>query len=171
VLLRFATALVAVFAVSGPPGGVDVRGTLPEPGVVWVQDDARPLPAAETQMANSDKTFVPGIVVVAAGGSVRFPNFDPFYHSIYSESPAGPFDIGFYDNGPGKAVAFERTGVIAVRCHIHGSMHGTIVVVGGPWAQTTAPGEGYVIPNVPPGRHTLHVWTPDGGEKISEITL
>jgi len=171
VLLRIASALVAVFAVSGPPAGVDVRGTLPEPGVVWVGDDAHPLPVAETQMANSDKAFVPGIVVVAAGGSVRFPNTDPFYHSIYSESAAGPFDIGFYDTGPGKAVPFARPGIVAVRCHIHGSMHGTIVVVGGPWAQTTQPGESYAIPGVPPGRHSLHVWTPDGGEKTSEINL
>jgi plastocyanin len=171
VLFRIATALVAVTAMSGPPGGLDVRGTLPQPGVVWVQDDAHPLAATEIQMANSDKAFVPGIVVVAAGGRVRFPNTDPFYHSIYSESAAGPFDIGFYDTGPGKAVAFARPGIIAVRCHIHGSMHGTIVVVGGPWAQTTAPGESYVIPNVPPGRHVLHVWTPDGGEKMTDVDL
>jgi len=58
-----------------------------------------------------------------------------------------------------------------VRCHIHGAMHGTIVVVGGPWAQTTEANQAYAIEGVSPGRHVVHTWTPDGGEKLSDIKI
>jgi hypothetical protein len=171
VSFRTLAPIFAVVAASAPVTGVDVRGTLAQPGVVWVEDGSRLPPPSEVQMANADKAFVPGVVVVQAGGSVRFPNNDPFFHSIYSESDVDPFDIGFYDNGPGKSVPFEKPGVVYVRCHIHGSMHGTIIVVDGPWTQTTQPNETYVIPNVTRGRHQLHIWTADGGEKVSEIKL
>jgi plastocyanin len=140
-------------------------GTLAKPGVVWISDGSKPSPAPEVSMHNVHKTFLPEIIAIPRGTSVRFPNDDVFYHSIYSESPADPFDIGFYDAGPGKVVPFPNTGVIDVRCHIHGSMRGVIVVVDGPFAQTTSPSATYTLTNVRPGNHQLHVWTPDDGEK------
>ncbi len=122
-------------------------------------------------MRNTHKAFVPDVVVITAGSSVRFPNDDAFFHSIYSESSPDPFDIGFYDNGPGKLVTFPKSGVIAVRCHIHGTMHAAIIVVDGPWAQTHAPGEAYTLGNVRPGNHVLHMWSPDAGEKTAPVHL
>jgi plastocyanin len=161
-----ALAFHAASAVTGT-----VRGSLPQPGVVWVSDGSPPPPPVEVQMSNSGKAFLPGAVVVPAGSSVRFPNEDPFFHSIYSESDADPFDIGFYDTGPGKVVAFPKAGVVAVRCHIHGFMHGTILIVDGPWVVTSQPDQSYEIQNVRPGKHILHVWTPADGEKTSEVSV
>jgi hypothetical protein len=122
-------------------------------------------------MSNSHKTFVPDLLVVTVGTAVRFPNDDDFFHSIYSELGPDPFDIGFYDTGPGKYVLFEHPGVVAVRCHIHGSMHATIIVVDGPWAQTHTPGETYTLVNVRPGRHLLHSWSPTNGSAETNVTL
>ncbi len=172
--LRFALGLTAFMFLAGTPADLATyRGTLATPGVVWISDGSTPPdPAASEQaMSNVMKTFSPSIVIVRTGGSVRFPNQDPFFHSIYSESPADPFDIGFYETGPGKLVAFPNAGIIAVRCHIHGSMHGTIVVVDGPSAKTTENNEAYEINGVLPGRHVLHVWTPEGGEVLSHVSL
>jgi plastocyanin len=163
--------IVAVALLATAPAAGVVRGTLPEAGVVWVSDGSPPAAPAEFVMTNREKSFRPPVLVVPAGSSVRFPNEDPFFHSIYSISDADPFDIGFYETGPGKVVPFATTGVVAVRCHIHGSMHGTILVVDGPYAATNGPDETYELTNIRPGRHTLHVWTPDGGEKRSEISV
>jgi plastocyanin len=174
VFLRFALGLIAFMVLARAPADLATyRGTLATPGVVWISDGsaAPDPPPAEQTMSNVMKTFNPPVVVVRAGGSVRFPNQDPFFHSIYSESPADPFDIGFYETGPGKLVAFPTAGIIAVRCHIHGSMHGTILVVDGPSAQTTGNNEAYEIKDVLPGRHVLHVWTPEGGEVLSHVSL
>ncbi len=122
-------------------------------------------------MRNEHKSFVPDLIVITAGSSIRFPNDDAFYHSIYSAGGPDPFDIGFYDTGPGKTVTFAKPGVVAVRCHVHGIMHGTIVVVDGPWAQTRAADEKFTLTDVRPGTHVLHEWTPDGGEKTSTVTV
>jgi hypothetical protein len=125
----------------------------------------------DAEMRNTHKSFVPDLLVISAGTSVRFPNDDPFFHSIYSDSGPDAFDIGFYDNGPGKVVPFSKPGVVSVRCHIHGTMHATIVVVDGPWAQTHSPNEKYTLTNVRPGNHVLHTWSLDGGEKTSQVTF
>ncbi len=165
-------AIVAAFGLGtlAPAGASTYRGTLVQPGVVWISDGSAPAPPVEAEMRNVHKAFVPALLVITAGSSVRFPNDDGFFHSIYSAGPPDPFDIGFYDNGPGKTVGFGVAGVVTVRCHVHGSMHATIVVVDGPWAQTPAPNQPYVLTNVRPGKHTLHVWSSDG-EKTSSIEL
>lgn len=122
-------------------------------------------------MRNTHKSFQPDLVVITAGSAVRFPNDDAFYHSIYSAGAPDPFDIGFYDTGPGKVVTFAQSGAVTVRCHIHGIMHATIVVVDGPWAQTREPNAAYTLENVRSGDHLLHIWTPADGEKATRVRL
>lgn len=142
-----------------------------QPGVAWISDDSRPAALADIEMRNTHKAFVPDALVITAGTAVRFPNDDPFFHSIYSEGGPDPFDIGFYDNGPGKVVTFANPGVVLVRCHIHGTMHGTIVVVDGPWAQTRAADEKFTLTGIRSGKHVLHLWTPQTGEKTLLVTV
>lgn len=144
---------------------------LAQPGVVWISDDSKPAVMPEAEMRNTHKAFVPDVVVLTAGSSVRFPNDDAFFHSIFSQGAPDPFDIGFYDNGPGKSVAFPNPGVVNVRCHIHGTMHGTIVVVDGPWTQTHEPNVKFTLDNVRPGSHVLHTWSIDAGEKTTKIRV
>jgi plastocyanin len=160
----FATVPVAAAAAS-------YSGTLAQPGVAWISDGSKPAAQPDVEMRNTHKAFVPDVLVITAGTSVRFPNDDPFFHSIYSESGPDQFDIGFYDNGPGKLVPFGKPGVDLVRCHIHGTMHGTIVIVDGPSAQTHAPGARYTLNDVRAGTHTLHIWMPDTGETTSSVRL
>jgi len=161
----------AVVVATGVASAANYSGVLAQPGVVWISDGSKPAPLPEVEMRNTHKSFVPEMIVITAGTNVRFPNDDGFYHSIYSESAANPFDIGFYDTGPGKIVAFPNPGVDDVRCHIHGSMHGVIVVVDGPYTQTLTPNATYVLTNVRPGEHVLHVWTPLTGEKTSTVRI
>jgi hypothetical protein len=106
---------------------------------------------------------------VPAGASVRFPNDDEFYHSVYSISPSNPFDLGLYDNGPGKTVEFDTPGIVEVRCHVHGSMHATIVVVDGPFVTTTQPNERYELDGIARGPHVLHVWT--DGDTVTSTNI
>ena len=149
---------LAVLGMALPADAATYSGVAGAPGVVWVTSTAPP-PRADASIRQTAKAFVPALVVVSPGATVRFPNEDRFYHSVYSDSPSNPFDLGLYDNGPGKSVVFENTGVVDVRCHVHGTMHATIVVVDGPFAITTHPNERYRIDGLPPGSHALHVWS------------
>jgi plastocyanin len=150
--------VLAVLAVALPAGAASYSGVAAGPSVVWITGDA-PAPLPDASIRQTAKAFVPALLVITPGTSVRFPNDDRFYHSVYSDSPSNPFDLGLYDNGPGKSVVFENTGVVDVRCHVHGAMHATIVVVNGPFAVTTHPNEHYRIDGLLPGPRALHVWT------------
>src|SRR5207245_1332183 len=45
-------------------------------------------------MEQRKKTFWPHLLAVPPGSTVAFPNFDPYYHNVFSLSPTLPFDIG-----------------------------------------------------------------------------
>lgn len=140
------------------------QGSASQPSVVWITEPGA-APVAGASVLQTMKAFVPAVLVVPAGTSVTFPNDDQFYHSVYSVSPGNAFDLGLYDTGPGKNVVFANPGVVDVRCHVHGSMHATIVVVDGPYIMTTHPSETYKL-EVPRGPHQLHVWT-DGSPVVT----
>ncbi len=167
-----AAVLALLFAHPAAAGAATIAVPLPERGVVWVSDPSRPQPPQTVipTMTNSAKTFVPDLLVIPAGGSVRFPNDDPFYHSVYSTSPIDPFDIGFYDTGPGKTIDFPNPGVVEVHCHIHAMMRATIVVVDGPWALGAGPGI-VNVGGVRAGSHAVHEWTLDAGERVQQIDV
>jgi len=170
---RFSFPLSAVAfaaALCAPASAATVHGAT-DAAVLWISTPAAPPPALAqpAEMRNSSRTFIPPIVVIPAGSSVRFPNDDPFYHSIYSNSPDDPFDIGYYGPGPGKVVEFDKPAVVEVHCHIHASMHAAIVVVDGP--SGIAQNGTYSIANVPAGKYTLHAWDPDHGEQTLQVAV
>jgi plastocyanin len=155
------TACATAATVHGATGAAAVWISTPE-------SPPSPLPQP-AEMRNTHRTFQPPFVVIPAGSSVRFPNDDPFFHSIYSDSPADPFDIGYYGTGPGKVVEFDKPAIVDVHCHIHASMHAAVVVVDGPYA--VVDNGTYSIANVPPGKHTLHAWDPDRGERTQTVVV
>jgi plastocyanin len=167
-----AIGLLLVFAVLGvalPAGAATYNGVADAPSVAWISGSVPQL--AGSSMRQTAKTFIPPLLVVTTGSTVRFPNDDGFYHSVYSDSPSNPFDLGLYNNGPGKSVEFDNAGVVEIRCHVHGSMHATIVVVDGPFATTTEANGRYRIDGVTPGAHVLHVWTPAGGIASANVVV
>jgi plastocyanin len=167
------TVLALALVLAGaalPAAAATYSGVAASPGVIWITGDPPPR-LADAAIHQTQKSFVPALLVIAAGSSVRFPNDDPFYHSVYSDSPSNPFDLGLYDNGPGKSVVFDNTGVVDVRCHVHGSMHATIVVVDGPFAVITRPNQPYHIDSVRPGPRAVHVWTDGINVSTTYVTV
>lgn len=164
----WAAALLAVAATTSPACAASYDGIAKGPTVAWVTQNKTPV-MAESAIRQTAKAFVPSLVVVTVGSTVRFPNDDNFFHSVYSESKAGPFDLGLYDTGPGKSITVASAGLIDVRCHVHGTMHATIIVVDGPFAQTSGQNEQFHIDGLTLGRKTLHLWT--GGADVAEIPI
>ena len=145
-----------------------VHGTTSASAVWITAPEALPSPAT-VDVHNVNRTFNPPLIIIGQGSTVRFPNDDSFYHSIYSDSKADPFDIGFYGPGPGKTVDFARPGIIDLHCHIHAYMHGTIIVADGPFQLVT--GSSYELDNVPAGKRVLHTWIPLFGEKTKIVNV
>jgi len=130
-------------------------------GVVFLRSQAsESIPAAlpVPVMDQKNAHFVPRIVVVPAGGRVRFLNSDPMFHNVFSLSPIKKFDLGRYPRGNSKFVTFDHPGVVQVFCDIHAEMIGFVVVVDG-LHYAVLDGDGhYRISDVPPGNYDVAVW-------------
>ena len=119
--------------------------------------------AVPAEMEQQNRRFSPDLVVIPAGASVSFPNFDPIFHNVFSLSKAKSFDLGNYSKGQTRMVAFPKPGIVAVYCHLHPNMNGTIVVTPNQWGvRVDAKGQ-YSLANVPPGKYTVVAWHKTGG--------
>lgn len=79
-------------------------------------------------VGQKDKKFSTEYVNIKVGDAVTFTNDDPFFHNVFSLSPAATFDLGSYPQGESRSVTFEEPGEVHVECAIHPSMQMVIEV-------------------------------------------
>jgi len=84
--------------------------------------------AAQYEVGQKNKAFTVKHLKIKVGETVAFPNHDPFFHNVYSLSPAKTFDLGSYPKGESKSVTFDKPGKVEVECAIHPQMHMVIEV-------------------------------------------
>jgi plastocyanin len=135
--------------------------------VVLYLDGAGPAPddpeSHALQLQQLDRRFLPDLVVVPVGSTVSFPNLDPIFHNVYSLSKPKTFDLGSYDKGQTRKVAFPKPGIVDVYCHLHPNMAATIVVTPNRWYARPDRSGQFRIPNVPPGQYTVVAWHKSAG--------
>lgn len=180
-------------------GTVSVTGGQKAPAdrngvVVWLTpaDDAaaqvRAPSRPRARMEQRGKRFVPSVLVVRTGSVVEFPNLDPIFHNVFSLFEGKRFDLGLYEAGSSRSVAFSVPGVNYIFCNIHPEMSATVVSVETDHYATSDAGGFFTITDVPPGRYRLHVWhhrfkptrasdyprtvtVPSGGLSLGTVTL
>lgn len=79
-------------------------------------------------VGQKDKIFTIENLKVKVGDTVAFMNSDPFFHNVFSLSPAATFDLGSYPKGDSRTVTFEEAGEVLIECAIHPSMQMVIEV-------------------------------------------
>ena len=124
-------------------------------------------PAAATRpraspaiMDQQNKEFVPLVLPVAVGTSVRFPNRDNIRHHVYSFSSAKRFELPLYSGTPAAPVVFDKPGSVVLGCNIHDWMVGYVYVLPTPYFAKTAEDGKARIADVPPGAYEARVWHP-----------
>jgi plastocyanin len=148
-------------SISGRVTGADGKGIAD--AVVFIQspDNGPHAPPGVNPMATMDqveKTFVPGLLPIVVGTSVRFPNHDQIRHHVYSFSRTKTFELPLYKGTDAAPVLFDKTGVVKVGCNIHDWMSGIILVLPTPWfARTDAEGR-YTLSDLPAGQYSVVVW-------------
>jgi plastocyanin len=115
-------------------------------------------PTGRARMTQKDKTFAPHILTVPVGTTIDFPNFDPFFHNVFSTYDAQNFDLALYPPGTSKSFTFTRPGIVRVFCNIHASMSAVIVVLDTPYFDTTRKDGAFEFHDVPPGEYHLRVF-------------
>lgn len=130
---------------------------------------ARGEPSAE--MTQHDTTFIPSVVFVPPGGSVSFPNDDPFQHNVYSYSSAKTFDLGRQNPGSSAAVDFPEAGIVEVFCEVHDFMRGAVIVTENPYSALVGADGSFRITGVPPGEYTIAFWHPEHEPAERTVTV
>ena len=142
-----------------------------------VGGDAASVQKETVSVVQKDKTFQPGLVSVAVGGTVEFPNQDDLVHNVYSPKGA----IGFVDMGSSKKTAadksnllshtMEQQGAVHLSGAIHPIMQAVVFVVPSRYHTTSDDGT-YTFSKVPAGTYDLMVMSPDGTtSKLKELTV
>jgi plastocyanin len=156
-------------AITGATGGV-IEGSVKATGlpsnadaVVYVQQVAGQF-AAPAQPANMDQrsmSFVPHVLPVLVGTTVRFLNSDPTPHNVFSPDHE-KYNLGTWPQGQTKDHAFATCAkapcVYVQLCRVHPEMEGYVVVLQNPYFAVTSADGRYKIENVPPGNYSLGVW-------------
>lgn len=123
--------------------------------------------SGKARMVQKNKTFSPHILPVISGTTVDFPNFDPIFHSAFSNYNGQIFDIGLYPPGTSRSVRFSREGVVRIFCNIHPQMSAAIVVLGTPWFDVSKVDGSFAIRDVPVGEYRLNFFH----ERATDETL
>ena len=155
---------------------VDVRdsqGTPLADAVVYCVPEGRSAGAASGMavMDQRNKTFVPHVLPVQVGTSVKFPNSDDIQHHVYSFSPAKKFELPLYKGTPANPIVFSTPGIVTLGCNIHDKMNGYIVIVDTPYFGKTEDTGHIEFRTLPPGKYTVRAWQPDMSEEPAAQTV
>ncbi len=131
-------------------------------------------PATKTvqpSIEQRERRFVPDLVVISAGSTVSFPNFDPIFHNVFSLSKAKSFDLGNYPNGQTRLLSCPVAGIVAVYCHLHPNMAASIVVTPYQWSTRAGVNGDFVLKDLPPGTYTVVAWHKAAGTFRQTVTV
>ncbi|MBS1819996.1 MAG: hypothetical protein JSU08_18840 [Acidobacteria bacterium] len=152
----------------GSPGAPEMRSV-----IVYLKDVTfqGTLSATPASIRQEQESFSPRVVAVTRGSTVDFPNFDPYFHNVFSLSRTATFDLGRYPSGQTRTRRFDRPGLVKVYCHIHSQMSATILVLDHPYFTTPGDDGSFTLAGVPPGEYTLVGWHERVGEQLSPVTV
>ncbi|HEX3757866.1 MAG TPA: carboxypeptidase regulatory-like domain-containing protein [Kofleriaceae bacterium] len=150
---------VRITEADGQPAAADV--------VVYVVGFNEPPGDKVTSIAQKGRKFVPDLIAITVGEKVEFPNFDPFLHNVFSQSPPRKFDLGSFPKGESKEKDFPVLGVVDVYCNIHPEMAATILILPNRRHVVADPDGKFVLDGVPPGDWTVFAYTRRATKPIS----
>jgi len=136
-----ADAVVTVY----PAGGVPKGAFGFNPGPIMVQENI---------------AFVPHVLIVPVGATVKFPNHDKVRHHIYSFSKPAKFEIKLFGKDESRSYTFTTAGTVALGCNIHDTMSGFIKVVDTPFAARSDATGTVHLAGIAAGNAQVVVWQP-----------
>ncbi|HVI74488.1 MAG TPA: carboxypeptidase regulatory-like domain-containing protein [Anaeromyxobacteraceae bacterium] len=125
--------------------------------VVYLKGVAESPQPRTLAMDQKNMTFIPHVLVVAKGDTVKFLNHDGVGHNVYS--PDGDaYNLGTFKQNEDRTHKFDQEGPYSQLCSIHPEMLGYIFVAPSRFAAAVDPKGRFTIADVPPGSYKLAVW-------------
>lgn len=127
-------------------------------------------PNIQAEMLQKDLQFVPQVLAIQRGTTVRFPNKDNTQHHVYSFSKAKKFEIKLYSSAEQpRTILFDQPGVVSLGCNIHDWMLGYIYVVDTPYFALSNSQGIAKIANVPHGNYKAKIWHPNSRRRNKPV--
>jgi plastocyanin len=163
-------ALVVTSAVLASAADGSISGTVKATGlssnadaVVWVQQATGTFkpPAEPVTMDQKQMQFIPHVLPVVAGTTVRFLNGDPTAHNVFSPDYE-KYNLGTWPKGQSKDYTFSRCTKFPCAytqlCRVHPEMEGFVVVLPNTYFAVSNKEGHFDIKDVPAGQYTVAVW-------------
>ncbi len=141
----------------------DVVISLQAPGVT-VTPPQKPVTLDQKGML-----FIPHVLAVVKGTTVRFLNSDPLPHNVFS--PEGKYNLGTWPQGETRDSKFDKPGIYTQLCRVHPEMIASVVVLETPHFAVTDQAGRFEIKEVPPGKYTLVAWSERLRETKQPVTI
>ncbi len=126
--------------------------------VVYIESAAYTGTPKEAELDQKNQVFIPFVLPVVKGTTVKFLNNDATGHNVFS--PDGEkFDLGVYSKDETRSYAFKTEGLYTILCKMHNSMIAYVLVLQNPYFAVTGEDGAFKIEGVPPGEYTLKVWS------------
>ncbi len=113
--------------------------------------------------------FVPHMLTVTAGDSVKFTNSDSVQHNVYS-TEAG-FNLGTFGPNESKAQAFTKEGLDTILCGLHPDMLAYVFVGQNPYSAVVGKDGTFTIKDVPPGSYDVEIVNPKLKAPAKKVTV
>ena len=177
-----------VLAVAGASGHLSaaegsIAGTVKATGltsnadaVVYVQEATGPFtpPAQPVTMDQRKMQFVPHVLPVIVGTTVRFLNSDPTPHNVFSPD-LEKYNLGTWPQGQSKDHAFGACAKFPCAytqlCRVHPEMEGFVVVLPNPYFAVSDKEGHFEIKGVPAGQYKVVVWHPKLKGQLQAVTV
>lgn len=124
-------------------------------------------PAKEAELDQLKCEYVPHVLVVPTGATVKIKNSDGILHNVHTQSKDNaPFNRAQAKFLKEISETFAKPEIIPVRCDVHGWMSGWIVVTDNAFYEVSQADGEFKFADVPAGKQTLEVWH----EKLGKLT-
>ena len=117
-----------------------------------------------------NKVFLPHILPIVKGTTVRMLNSDPFLHNVHAYAgKRGLFNLAMPANSAPIERTLDETGNYPILCDVHPEMSAYIVVLDNPFFTTVSPDGTFEINGVPPGTYTAVLYHPGREKRIEQV--
>jgi len=175
--LLTASALLASAADGSITGTVKAAGLASNAdAVVFVQQapGTSPPPAEPVTMDQKQMQFLPHVLPVVSGTTVKFLNSDPTPHNVFSPD-FEKYNLGTWPTGQSKEYTFSKCTKFPCAytqlCRVHPEMEGFVVVLPNPYFAVSDKEGHFEIKGVPAGQYTVAVWHPKLKAQPKPVTV
>jgi plastocyanin len=175
--LLTASALLASAADGSITGTVKATGlSTNADAVVYVQQAPGTFkpPAEPVTMDQKQMQFIPHVLPVVSGTTVKFQNSDPTPHNVFSPD-FEKYNLGTWPKGQSKDYTFSKCTKFPCAytqlCRVHPEMEGFVVVLQNPYFAVTDKEGKFDIKGVPAGQYAVAIWHPKLKAQPKPVTV